>query len=253
MSAPYKTESGPEAYGPAEFAAEFNVSRETMDRLTAYDAALMEAAKLHNLMAPSTIPVRWARHYRDSAQLFALLPQAQKSRPRRLVDIGSGAGFPGLVLAAMGADGGLKVDLVESVGKKARFLAEAGAAMGLANLAVWPQRVENTCLSPPDVITARALAPLERLLGYAVGLANEKTLLLFPKGQDVADELTAAAKSWHMEVESHPSLTNPGSTILAIRNLRRKPVGRNAGGGSQARRSAGRDRPGGKRSGTGTP
>lgn len=253
MSVPGTTDSCLGPYGPAEFAAEFNVSRETMDRLNAYDAALMEASKLHNLIAPSTIPVRWARHYRDSAQLFALLPGARRSGTRRLVDIGSGAGFPGLVLAAMGAEAGLHVDLVESVGKKARFLSEAGAAMGLANLAVWPQRVENIRLSPPDVITARALAPLEKLLGYAFGLAGEKTLLLFPKGQDVADELTAAAKCWHIEVESHPSVTNPGSAILAIRNLRRRPVGRDVGGGAQAGRRAGRDRPAGKRSGAGTP
>ncbi|OFX01043.1 MAG: 16S rRNA (guanine(527)-N(7))-methyltransferase RsmG [Alphaproteobacteria bacterium RIFCSPHIGHO2_12_FULL_63_12] len=211
-------------YGPAEFAAEYDVSRETLRRLTAYDAVLLDWSARHNLIARSTIEDRWDRHYRDSAQLFALIPE----KAATLVDLGSGAGFPGLVLAAMGAERGLKVSLVESVGKKAAFLAAAAEAMRLSNLEVIPQRIESITISPPDVVTARALAQIEKLLGYAHEIADEKTVLIFPKGQDVEAELTAAAKSWHISVEKRPSVTSPGSTILVIRNLRPKAAQRPA-------------------------
>jgi 16S rRNA (guanine527-N7)-methyltransferase len=122
----------------------------------------------------------------------------------------------------MGAGRGLKVTLVESTGKKAAFLSAAGAAMALRDLSVIPQRIESITISPPDVITARALAPLPKLLAYAAEIAAEKTLCLFLKGQDVEDELTEATKSWHMNVVRHASLTSAGSTILAVSNLRPK-------------------------------
>ncbi len=205
-------------YSAYDFGREYDVSRETFRRLTAFDALLTDWASRHNLVARSTIEDRWGRHYRDSAQLYALLPPAA----RTLVDIGSGAGFPGLVLAAMGAERGLAVTLVESVGKKARFLAAAVEAMALPNVQVIPQRVESISLSAPDVVTARALAQLDKLLGYAHEIADEKTTLIFPKGQDVEVELTQAAKSWHMDLEKQPSVTSPGSTILVIRHLRPK-------------------------------
>ncbi|MEZ5921808.1 MAG: 16S rRNA (guanine(527)-N(7))-methyltransferase RsmG [Parvularculaceae bacterium] len=206
------------AYGSDEFAAEFGASREVMDRLAAYDAALLDWSSRMNLIARSTIEDRWARHYRDSAQLFELLPAGAKS----LVDLGSGAGFPGLVLAAMGAEKGLKTTLIESTGKKAAFLRAAAEAMSITNLEVVPQRIESITISPPDVVTARALAQLGKLLSYAHEIASEKTVLIFPKGQDIAGELTDAAKYWHMSVEQKPSKTSPGSTILVIRNLRAK-------------------------------
>jgi 16S rRNA (guanine527-N7)-methyltransferase len=169
-----------------------------------------------NLIARSTIEDRWNRHYRDSAQLFALIPKDAKT----LVDLGSGAGFPGLVLAAMGAERGLSVTLVESIGKKAAFLNAAIEAMGLETARVLPQRIESLTLSPPDVVTARALAQLEKLLEYAAEFSGEKTVAIFPKGQDVEVELTEAAKSWHMEALKRPSVTSPGSTVLVIRNFR---------------------------------
>ncbi|MFZ5618599.1 MAG: 16S rRNA (guanine(527)-N(7))-methyltransferase RsmG [Pseudomonadota bacterium] len=209
-------------YGPDELAAEYGVSRETLERLLAFDAALLDWSSRHNLIARSTVPDRWERHYRDSAQLFALIPPGAKT----LVDLGSGAGFPGLVLAAMGAGRGLKVSLVESIGKKAAFLQAAIDAMGLTNARVIPQRIESITISPPDVVTARALAQLDKLLGYAHEFSGEKTVLIFPKGQDVEDELTAAAKSWHMNLEKRPSVTSPGSAILVIRNLKPKGVRR---------------------------
>ncbi|MDZ7629480.1 MAG: 16S rRNA (guanine(527)-N(7))-methyltransferase RsmG [Parvularculaceae bacterium] len=203
---------------PAGFAAEFNVSRETLARLEAFDACLLDWSARHNLIARSTLEDRWDRHFRDSAQLFALIPPEARS----LADLGSGAGFPGLVLAAMGESRGLRVTLVESIGKKAAFLAAAIDAMGLANARVVPARIESLSIAKPDVITARALASLPKLLGYAHKIGDETTLCIFPKGQDVAAELTEAAKSWHMEVERRASRTNPHSAVLLIKRLRPK-------------------------------
>ncbi|GAB4525113.1 MAG: 16S rRNA (guanine(527)-N(7))-methyltransferase RsmG [Amphiplicatus sp.] len=200
---------------PEDFAKAADVSRETLDRLKAYDALLLDRAARHNLVARSTLPDRWRRHFLDSAQLYPLIPASAKT----LVDLGSGAGFPGLVLAAMGAARGLQVALVESTGKKAAFLREAIAAMGLDNAAVIPQRIESITISPPDIITARALARLDKLLGYAHEIAGKSTLCLFLKGQDVEDELTEAAKYWHMKIARTASVTNPGSTVLAISAL----------------------------------
>ena len=190
-----------------------------MARLAAYDAALVDWSARHNLIARSTLETRWDRHFRDSAQLFAAIPPGAT----RLVDIGAGAGFPGLVLAAMGAERGLDVTLVESIGKKAAFLSAAIAAMRLENARVLPQRIESITVSPPDVVTARALARLVKLLEYAAEFSGKSTRLIFPKGQDVEDELTEAAKYWHMSVERRPSLTSPGSTILVISNFSPKP------------------------------
>ncbi|MFN3959202.1 MAG: 16S rRNA (guanine(527)-N(7))-methyltransferase RsmG [Parvularculaceae bacterium] len=204
-------------YGPADFAAEFGVSQETLARLHAFDACLLDWSARHNLIARSTIEDRWDRHFRDSAQLYRLIPPDA----RRLVDLGSGAGFPGLVLAAMGAPR-LEVTLVESIGKKAAFLTAAAAAMGLSTVRVIPARIESLKVRTPDVITARALASLSTLCGYAVEIGGEKALCIFPKGQDVEVELTEASKYWHMTVERRASLTSPGSTVLLITGLRPK-------------------------------
>ena len=203
---------------PEEFLAETHVSRETFERLLNYDRVLMDWAGKHNLIARSTIEDRWERHYFDSAQILPLIPEDAKT----LVDLGSGAGFPGLVLAAMLAPKGVQVTLIESTQKKCAFLTEAGAAMGLANLKVIPQRIESAGLCfKPDVVTARALARLDKLLGYAAGIAGKKTKYYFLKGQDVEAELTEAAKSWHMDVIQHPSRTDPRAAILEIGNLAR--------------------------------
>jgi 16S rRNA (guanine527-N7)-methyltransferase len=204
---------------PEAFAALAHVPRETLDRLKAYDALLLSWSDHTNLVARSTLADRWRRHFLDSAQLFPLLPKDAKT----LVDFGSGAGFPGLVLAALGQAQGLKVFLIESIGKKAAFLSEAAEAMGLDNVAVLPQRIESLTLPPPDVITARALASLDRLCGYAFGLAGPTTRCLFLKGQDVENELTEATKSWTMDVVRRPSRTEAGATILDIRSLAEKP------------------------------
>ncbi len=202
---------------PEEFAAAANVSRETFQRLKAMDSVLLDWCSRHNLIARSTIEERWRRHYLDSAQLVPLLPAGVKT----IADLGSGAGFPGLVLAAMLAEKDVYVTLIESTGKKAAFLVAAGEAMGLDNLKVIPARIEAAALPcAPDIITARALARLDKLLRYGHGIGGKNTRYFLLKGQDVADELTQATKSWHMEVIPHRSVTDPGATILEIAKLK---------------------------------
>ena len=205
-------------YSPTEFFAEFDVSRETQERLLKYDGYFLSTAERMNLVAKSTLQERWDRHFRDSAQLYGLLPAGAQ----RLLDIGSGAGFPGLVLAAMGADAGLHVTMVESVGKKAGFLSQAAVEMALENVAVSAERIENIDLFKPDVITARALAALPKLFNYVERFCTPDTLCIFPKGQHVVDELNEAAISWCMDVEHRPSVTSAESSILLVRGLKRK-------------------------------
>lgn len=203
---------------PEEFLAQTNVPRETFERLLEMDRVLIDWSERHNLIARSTIKDRWERHFFDSAQLVPLLREGAET----IVDLGSGAGFPGLVLAAMLAPRGVSVTLIESTQKKCAFLNEAGAAMGLENLKVVPERIESVRLGfTPDAVTARALARLEKLLGYGAGIAGKNTKYYFLKGQDVEGELTEAAKSWHMEVIMHPSRTDPHAAILEIGNLAR--------------------------------
>ena len=203
---------------PEEFANAANVSRETMARLDAMDRVLIDWSERHNLIARSTIKDRWERHFLDSAQLEPLLPKGIKT----IVDMGSGAGFPGLVLAAMLAEKTVSVTLIESTQKKAAFLSEAANAMGLSNLKVVPSRIESVKLGfTPDIITARALARLDKLLAYGAEIAGKTTRYFLLKGQDVEGELTAAAKSWHMEVIRHQSRTSPEATILEIGKLAR--------------------------------
>ncbi len=203
---------------PEEFFSHTNVPRETFDRLLEMDRVLIDWSERHNLIARSTIKDRWERHFFDSAQLAPLLPESFKT----LVDLGSGAGFPGLVLAAMLAPKGVQVTLIESTQKKCAFLREAGVAMGLENLKVIPERIESVGLGfKPDVITARALARLDKLLAYGAGIQGKNTRYFLLKGQDVEGELTEAAKSWHMEVVKHPSRTDPRAAILEIGNLAR--------------------------------
>ena len=210
--------------GPDAFAERFNVSRETLRRLEAFDRTLIETQAHTNLIARSTVEDRWDRHFADSAQLFAAIPDGAQ----RLIDLGSGAGFPGLILAALGRARGLRVVLVESTGKKATFLERAVRAMGLENVDIERCRIESLRTAKADVITARALAPLSKLLGYAYPLCAPDTLCIFPKGQDVDIELTEATKSWHIEIERRPSETQRAATILLVRRIRpKRPAARN--------------------------
>ncbi|MEO1309927.1 MAG: RsmG family class I SAM-dependent methyltransferase [Pseudomonadota bacterium] len=206
---------------PQAVAAAFGFSAAVGDRLAAFDRVFMEAAEIHNLVARSTLPDRFARHYADSLQLAAFIPESACTH----VDLGSGAGFPGLVLAAALSDRGLKTRLVESTGKKAAFLAQAADAMGL-DVVLENARIESLAPAPADIVTARALAPLEKLFGYVAPFCGPETVALLPKGQDVAAELTEAAKSWMYEIVTHPSVTNADAAILEVRNLASRALDR---------------------------
>ncbi len=190
------------------------VSRETAARLDRFVALLLEWQARTNLIAASTIPTLWTRHIADSLQLLPLAPQA-----RHWVDLGTGGGFPGLVLAIALADQpGATVHLVESNQKKAAFLREAARQTGVA-AQVHAVRIEefvHTHRGPADVVTARALAPLTVLLDLAAPLLKTGAQALFLKGQDVEAELTEAAKCWNIKARIVPSRTEPSSGIVVV-------------------------------------
>jgi 16S rRNA (guanine527-N7)-methyltransferase len=196
------------------------VSRETLQRLDAYVALLLQWQQTTNLIAPATIPVLWTRHVVDSLQLLDVRPEA-----RHWIDLGSGGGFPGLVLAcALAERPGASVHLVESNGKKAAFLRETARALKLP-ARVHAARIEEFVASydgPADVVTARALAPLVQLLGYAFPLLKRGACGLFPKGQDVEIELTDAAKCWTIQTKLLPSRTDPRARLVLVEHAEPK-------------------------------
>ena len=196
------------------------VSRETLARLDIFVDTLLTWNARTNLIAPSTVPHLWTRHVADSLQLLDLAPDA-----RTWVDLGSGAGFPGLVIAIALADmPGAKVHLVESNAKKAAFLREA-ARLTVAPAVVHAERIERFAevfSEGADVVTARALSPLKLLLDQSVSLLKSGALGLFPKGQDVEAELTEATKYWNIKVNLAPSRTDPKSRVVVIQALERR-------------------------------
>jgi 16S rRNA (guanine527-N7)-methyltransferase len=205
-------------YGPDAFAAETGVSHETRARLEAYAELLRKWNRAVNLVGRATLPAVWHRHMLDSAQLLPLLPAAPPERPRRVVDLGSGAGFPGLVLAILGAG---DVHLVESDGRKAAFLREA-ARVSETPVTVHACRIEALPALAADVVTARALAPLDQLLAYAAPVLQPDGVALLPKGREAARELTVARKAWNMTVDRYPSCSDRQATVLRIEGLGRK-------------------------------
>ncbi|MDZ4841071.1 MAG: 16S rRNA (guanine(527)-N(7))-methyltransferase RsmG [Hyphomicrobium aestuarii] len=220
--------------GPAEFAAQFGVSRETLGRLEVYAAELVKWQKTINLVAPSTLPDVWHRHFADSAQLVALAPVAGSVTspnsdavvPLTWIDLGSGAGFPGLVAAIMLAPTGRwRVTLVESDSRKAAFLRHVARTVGVPvdNLCERAERAATRAnLAYASVISARALAPLTQLLAWALPFAGPETVLLLPKGRDAATELQDAEKIWQFEYYFVPSLTDAEARVVVISRLTRR-------------------------------
>lgn len=203
------------ALSPEGFAELVAVSRETLDRLGAYLDLLVRWQETINLVATSTLADPWRRHVLDSAQLMGCWPEGA----RVLVDLGSGAGFPGLVLAIMGAP---EVHLIERDRRKAAFLREAARATGCgASVTVHACGAGVASAPGADVITARALAPLPDLLNLASRFATAGTVCLFLKGRRVEAELTDARRGWMMELIQRPSLSDAEGRILIIRGLRR--------------------------------
>lgn len=191
------------------------VSRETLDRLEAYLDLLRRWQQTTNLVGGSTLADPWRRHVLDSLQLALVWPAGA----RRLVDLGSGAGLPGLVLAIAGVAG--ETHLVESNNRKAAFLREAAAVAGATSVTVHPCRIEALPPLRPDVVTARALSPLPLLLDYAARVASPGTVCLFLKGRRAEAELTEARRSWKMRVDQRPSLSDADGRILIVSEFRR--------------------------------
>jgi 16S rRNA (guanine527-N7)-methyltransferase len=200
------------AFGPEDFAARTGVSRETLARLKAYADILADWNARHNLVAKSTLPDLWRRHFWDSAQLAPLVPASA----RTLADLGSGAGFPGLVLAVLRPD--LSVTLHEATTKKCAFLQAAADRMAI-KVAIRNARLEDLPSRPFDVVTARALAPLPQLLAHAQKFMGLNSVCLCLKGQNLGAELTEAHKYWNMKASQVPSQTDPSAAILVVREL----------------------------------
>jgi 16S rRNA (guanine527-N7)-methyltransferase len=213
--------------------APFHVSRETSERLSRFVALLLDRQRTTNLIASSTIPVIWTRHVADSLQLLALAPGA-----RRWVDLGSGGGFPGMVIACgLAETPGAHVHLIESIGKKAAFLRDAVRETAVP-ATVHHGRIEDITprlAGEADIVTARAVAPLKELLTMIDPFIERGAQGLLMKGQDVDAELTQAAKYWTIEHTAVPSQTSPTGRILMVRHLERRRGHRGAIGSIQNR------------------
>jgi len=203
-------------FKPQDFAAQVDVSRETMHRLEVFAALLAKWQPKVNLIGASTLPDLWHRHMLDSAQIFPHLPAGQ------VLDAGAGAGFPGMVLAIMAREDEERgpVHLVESDGRKCAFLAEV-AKETEAKAIVHNDRVEELAPFPVTSIVARALAPLDRLLPLVENFVGPETHCFFLKGRGANDELTEARKDWTFHVERIPSMTDAEGVLLHLTGVRR--------------------------------
>ena len=197
------------------FAREFDVSRETLERLQHYHTRLLEWSKRINLVSRSTLDQVWARHFADSAQISRLIPANTTS----LLDLGSGAGFPGLIIGILRSDI-QRMTLIESDVRKCAFLRTI-ARETETEVSILSERIEEAPKQNAQIITARALAHLSDLLPLADRHLAESGHCLFLKGNSWQEELTAAAEGWHMDAVSTPSLTDSGSAVLKIGALRR--------------------------------
>ena len=193
------------------FTSQLNVSRETLDIFSVYGETLAKWQSKINLISGKTLDNVWRRHFLDCAQLHNLLPSGTKN----ILDIGSGAGFPGLVLAVMGVK---NVTLVEADSKKCLFVSEVVRRTGRhANIVNC--RIEEFDGGYFDVITARALAPMDKLLPYINPHFGPKTKGIFLKGQQVDRELTKAKKQWKLDYKTVQSITNDSGSIIVVEKI----------------------------------
>jgi len=197
---------------PETFAETLNVSRETLERLRAYIDLLTSWNRRINLVGSATLADVWRRHILDCGQLIKHVDRSQ----RILVDLGSGAGLPGLILGILGVP---EVHLIEADQRKAAFLREA-ARVTATPVAVHATRIESVTPFPVDVVTARAVAPVAGLLERSAPFQTETTVCLFLKGRGLRDELTAAQQKWIMQTQILASLADPTGHILRVEGLR---------------------------------
>lgn len=198
------------------FAADYDVSRETMVQFDTYAALLSEWQTRMNLVGPSTLPVVWQRHFSDSAQVLALAGTG-----RSWLDIGAGAGFPGLVVALL--DPSARLTLVESITKKCRFLDEVVRQLGLGDrVTVENRRIETLPRAKFDVITARALAAVDRIFDWALPYAGSGTRWILPKGARVDAELAVANDRFAFDYGLVPSRTDAAARIVVANGVKRR-------------------------------
>lgn len=199
------------------FMEKYNVSRETFEKLKTYECLLKEWQTKFNLVSNSTLENAWERHFLDSVQLFKLIPQTAKT----LMDFGSGAGFPGMVIAIMAnaKTPYLKVSLVESTTKKTLYLKEVKKQVGV-EVEIINERIEKIKPHIVDVITSRAMTSLDALLKYALPFCGKKTVCIFPKGKKYAEELQEAQKKWSFSCQIVDSEQSDEGKILVITDLR---------------------------------
>jgi 16S rRNA (guanine527-N7)-methyltransferase len=195
----------------------FDVPRETMDRLDAFAAFLRDENARQNLVSGASLDHLWSRHIADSAQLVRFVPSADST----WIDLGTGAGFPGLVVAALHKG---PVTLVEERCLRVAFLQRAAEILAL-DVEIIGARVERLPERAYDVISARAFAPLARLLDLSTGFSTTKTLWLLPKGRNAQTELEALGSSWQGEFRLEPSVTDPEARIIVAEGVRRTSRG----------------------------
>lgn len=205
----------PEVVDAESFAAATGATAQQLADLERYRELLATWNEVMNLVGPATLDVFWNRHAWDSAQLLPLAPDAQT-----WADLGTGAGLPGIVLAILGKNApGFHVHLVDSLAKRCRFLSEVVKELELP-ATVHNSRAEDLSLAV-DIVTARACAPMHRLLGYAQPYLKRGALALFLKGQDVASELQEATRYWDFDAEALPSQSDARGRIVRVRRLGR--------------------------------
>ena len=202
------------AFTAADLQQDFDLDAEAVARLRTYAELLVKWQKKINLVGPDTIPDLWRRHMLDSAQLAPFIPDGKK-----VVDFGSGAGFPALVLACLNPS--LDIHLIESDQRKCAFMREVKRAVGL-RATIHTERIEKVENLEADVVTSRALASLDKLLDFAAMHSLSTGIYLFLKGKRWQDELTEAQKGWNMQVLHHPSRSDPAGMILEISQCRAK-------------------------------
>lgn len=196
---------------------QLNVSQAVQSKLNTYVALLEEWQGKMNLVSDSTLPVVWTRHILDSAQVERYLTPSD----RVILDLGSGAGFPALVLAILDESKNRTVNLVESDGKKCSFLQAVADACGL-QVVIHNERIEKMPVFKADVITARALAALDKLVGYAKPFIGERTRCLFLKGKKADEELKLCAKKFVFAVQKYASITSDEGKILCLTGVKKK-------------------------------
>lgn len=194
----------------------FTVPRETLVKLELYESLVQQWQKAINLVSPATLNDVWQRHIVDSAQLLPLIPHIPNGG--HLIDLGSGAGFPGLVLAAL-LPTNWQITLVESDQRKAIFLRETARQMACSNVTVVAERLEKTKAITADVITARALAALPQLWDWVQPFIKPSSTIIFPKGRDWQTELAATNLGDNWQAMPHPSLTDTEAQIIVIKSV----------------------------------